>query len=49
VRGPKITLEVDGERAWEFANLDAQNGYLGIQAEEKAFEFRNMRIQRLPQ
>lgn len=47
VRGKKITLDVDGERAWEFNELDAQNGYLGIQAENKAFEFRNLRVQEL--
>lgn len=47
VRGKKITLDVDGERAWEFNELDAQSGYLGIQAENKAFEFRNLRVQEL--
>jgi uncharacterized protein len=48
VRGTKVTLDVDGERAWEFNNLDAQGGYIGIQAENKAFDFRNLRIQVLP-
>jgi 3-keto-disaccharide hydrolase len=48
VRGKKITLDVDGERAWEFNDLDADHGYLGIQAEEKSFDFRNLRIQELP-
>ena len=47
VRGKKITLDVDGERAWEFNQLDAESGYLGIQAEDKAFEFRNLRVQEL--
>jgi len=47
VRGKKITLDVDGERAWEFNQLDAESGYLGIQAENKAFEFRNLRVQEL--
>jgi hypothetical protein len=47
VRGKKITLDVDGERAWEFNDLDAQRGYLGIQAENKSFEFRNLRVQPL--
>ena len=46
-RGSKLTLDVDGERAWEFDGLDAPQGYIGIQAEEKAFEFRNIRIQEL--
>jgi len=48
VRGRKITLDVDGERAWEFKELDADRGYIGIQAENKAFDFRNIRIQELP-
>lgn len=48
VRGKKLSLDVDGERAWEFGELDADRGYIGIQAENKAFEFRNLRIQELP-
>jgi len=47
VRGPRITLDVDGERAWEFTKLDAVTGYIGIQAEEKAFDFRNIRLMEL--
>ena len=49
VRGRKITLDVDGERAWEFKELEADRGYVGIQAENKAFDFRNIRILELPQ
>ncbi len=48
VRGKKLTLDVDGERAWEFNDLDADAGYIGIQAENKAFDFRSLRIQELP-
>jgi hypothetical protein len=48
VRGRKITLDVDGERAWEFNALDADRGYIGLQAEGKAFDFRNIRVQELP-
>ncbi|HYG33897.1 MAG TPA: DUF1080 domain-containing protein [Clostridia bacterium] len=48
VRGKKVTLDVDGERAWEYNDLDAAYGYLGIQAENKAFDFRNLRVQPLP-
>lgn len=44
VRGRKITLDVDGERAWEYEGLDATRGYIGIQAENKAFDFRNLRV-----
>lgn len=47
VRGRKITLDVDGERAWEYGELDVESGYLGIQAEDKAFDFRNLRVQEL--
>ncbi len=44
VRGKKVTLDVDGERAWEFSDLDSPRGYIGIQVEEKSFEFRNLRV-----
>jgi hypothetical protein len=47
VRGKRITLDVDGERAWEFNDLDAQQGYIGIQAEGKSFDFRNLRVKEL--
>jgi Domain of Unknown Function (DUF1080) len=48
VRGKTITLDVDGERAWEFKELDAARGYVGIQVEGKSFDFRNLRIRELP-
>ena len=48
VRGTKLQLDVDGERAWQFDKLDAASGYIGIQAENKAFDFRNIRVQVLP-
>ena len=48
VRGRKISLDVDGERNWEFNELDADHGYIGIQAEDRAFEFRNLRVLELP-
>jgi len=44
-RRSKLTLDVNGERAWEFNEFDARPGYIGIQAENKSFEFRNVRIQ----
>jgi hypothetical protein len=43
-KGAKLSLEVDGEKTWEFDKLDARAGYIGIQAENKAFEFRNLRV-----
>ncbi len=45
VRESKVSLQVNGEPAWEYDQLDAASGYLGIQAENKAFEFRNLRVQ----
>ncbi len=48
VRGKKITLTVNGEEAWTYDKLDAEKGYIGIQAEEFAFDFRNLRVQELP-
>ena len=47
VKGKKATLDVDGERAWETDVIDGNHGYLGIQAENKSFDFRNLRIQEL--
>jgi len=47
VRGKKVTLDVDGERAWEYEGLDAARGYIGIQAENKSFDFRNVRLREL--
>lgn len=47
VRGKKISLQVDGEPAWGYDNLDVESGYLGIQAENKSFDFRNIRIKEL--
>jgi len=47
VKGKRVTLDVNGERAWEFDALDADKGCLGIQAEDRAFDFRNLRIQEL--
>lgn len=47
MKGKKISLDVDGERAWEYEGLDAEQGFLGIQAENKSFDFRNIRVQEL--
>ena len=46
-RGRKCTLTVDGEKAWDFDGLDRDKGYLGIQVEDRAFDFRNLRVQEL--
>ena len=47
VRGKKCTLFVNGEKAWEFDKLDRDRGYVGIQIEDRAFDFRNIRIREL--
>ena len=47
VRGKKLTLDVNGARTWEFNELDANRGYIGIQAEGKSFDFRNLRVREL--
>jgi|YNPNPStandDraft_1061719.scaffolds.fasta_scaffold04338_4 hypothetical protein len=47
-RGKKLSLDVDGERAWETDVFDATKGYIGIQAEDKSFDFRNIRVIELP-
>jgi hypothetical protein len=46
-RGAKVKLIVDGEEAWETDEVDSERGFIGIQAEDKAFEFRNIRIKGL--
>ena len=47
VRGKKLTLDINGERAWEFSGLDTDRGYIGIQAESKLMDFRNVRVREL--
>jgi 3-keto-disaccharide hydrolase len=44
VRGKKLTLDVNGARAWEFNGLDVDHGYIGIQAEGKSLDFRSLRV-----
>src|SRR5579864_4746378 len=47
-RGHKLMLDVNGQRAWEYSDFSPDHGFLGLQAEGKAFDFRNLRIQELP-
>lgn len=47
VKGKKITLFVNGEKAWENEALDRESGYIGIEAEDNAFDFKDIRIQEL--
>ena len=46
-RGKKLTLDVNGERVWEFNELEPAHGYIGVQTEGKAFDFRNLRVREL--
>jgi hypothetical protein len=46
-RGNKVSLDVDGERAWETDKVEPGKGYLGIQIEDRSFDFRNLRVQDL--
>jgi hypothetical protein len=46
-KGNKITLTVDDDPNWTFEQADRPRGYIGIQAENKAFEFRNIRVREL--
>jgi hypothetical protein len=47
VKGKKIVLFVNGEKAWESDALDRESGFIGIEAEGHAFDFRAIRIQEL--
>jgi hypothetical protein len=47
VRGSHALLTVDGEEGWETDKIDRARGYIGIQAENKSFDFRNLRVQEL--
>ena len=48
VKGKKVSLITDDEEAWDVEVVDREKGYLGIQAEDKSFDFRNIRIKELP-
>jgi len=47
VRGSHAVLTVDGEEGWETDKIDRARGYIGIQAEDRSFDFRNLRIREL--
>ena len=46
--GPKVSLKVNGQPAWEIHNFKPVRGPLGIEAEGHSIEFRKMRIKRFP-
>lgn len=47
VRGSRAVLTVDDEEGWEVDQIDREKGYIGIQAEGKSFEFKNLRLKEL--
>ena len=47
-RGKRLTLDINGKRAWVFEQFEPPSGYIGLQAEGRMFDFRNLRIQQLP-
>jgi len=48
LRGHTISLEVDGQRVWDFKDFTPARGFIGLQAEGKSVEFRNLRVGALP-
>ena len=46
--GRKLVFSCNGKPMWTFDQLDSATGFLGIQAEGAAMEFRNLRVQELP-
>jgi hypothetical protein len=46
-RGTRVSLDIDGRRAWESGNLDVWRGYLGIQVANGSLEFRRIRMQEI--
>ncbi|GEM_PF-581009 len=45
--GDKLTLWCNGDRAWELTGFMPARGYLGLQAEGAAIDFKNLRIKEL--
>jgi hypothetical protein len=45
--GPKVSLRVNGELAWEVDDFKPKRGPLGIEAEGAHIDFRNLRIREI--
>ena len=45
--GPNVTLKVNGKLAWSIDNFRPKSGVIGIQAEGRAIDFKNIRIKSL--
>jgi hypothetical protein len=46
--GDRITFTCNGKKAWEGTGLAPAEGYIGLQAEGAAMEYRNIRIREIP-
>ncbi len=46
-KGEEARLELNGKEIWEADFIEPEIGLIGIQAENRAFEFRNMRLQEI--
>lgn len=46
-QGDKVTFWCNGKLAWEGTGLKPEKGYIGLQAEGAAIEFRNFRIREI--
>ena len=47
-RGRSLKLSVNGGNVWEFTELEPASGHVGIQAEGRRMEFRNVRLAGFP-
>ena len=47
-RGRDLSLDVNGRSAWTFSEFSPSNGFIGLQADGKSCEFRNLLIRSLP-
>lgn len=47
-RDHELTLDVNGRRAWKCSDFTPGTGFIGLQAEGKTVEFRNISLRRLP-
>jgi len=45
--GDKLTLWCNGDKAWELTGFKPARGYLGLQAEGAAIDFKNLRVKEL--
>lgn len=45
--GPKVTLKVNGKLAWSIVNFKPKRGHIGIQAEGRHIDFKNLRVKEI--